>query len=359
MKSILSAALAAASAIAAAADAASDPTAAIEDGLRAAILAKVDEANPADPATGARRFVSFGFITDTHKCRRIPGDDAAEDPATDFWYGSARCLSDPEPSIRLLGSVAEAAGLDAVIDGGDISTARITNNRGLTEAEYTNEIWNVKALFDRYLPASVPLFAVDGNHERSYTSNGGNMRMSDEAWAYVQTNFNTSAAAARARGVDVTYHRDLPAATLGDGRTGRFSGNSYHLDFVRLRATKGYNVRIACISSYDAAPGSDPACRAYDAAQFLDPSGGVPYEDGKTPENTIMGMVSHEGLLGVAGALQAPGTSAPIPGWASSDWSAGTCTTRTCSRSRTRSTARRTRTTTSSPRWCMSRTPTR
>ena len=109
MKSILSAALAAASAIAAAADAASDPTAAIEDGLRAAILAKVDEANPADPATGARRFVSFGFITDTHKCRRIPGDDAAEDPATDFWYGSARCLSDPEPSIRLLGSVAEAA----------------------------------------------------------------------------------------------------------------------------------------------------------------------------------------------------------------------------------------------------------
>ena len=304
MKRILSAALAAASAIAAAADAASDPTAAIEDGLRAAILAKVDEANPADPATGARRFVSFGFITDTHKCRRIPGDDAAEDPATDFWYGSARCLSDPEPSIRLLGSVAEAAGLDAVIDGGDISTARITNNRGLTEAEYTNEIWNVKALFDRYLPASVPLFAVDGNHERSYTSNGGNMRMSDEAWAYVQTNFNTSAAAARARGVDVTYHRDLPAATLGDGRTGRFSGNSYHLDFVRLRATKGYNVRIACISSYDAAPGSDPACRAYDAAQFLDPSGGVPYEDGKTPENTIMGMVSHEGLLGVAGALQ-------------------------------------------------------
>ena len=54
MKRFLSAALAAATAIAAAGDAASDPTAAIEDGLRAAILAKVDEANPADPATGAR-----------------------------------------------------------------------------------------------------------------------------------------------------------------------------------------------------------------------------------------------------------------------------------------------------------------
>ncbi len=276
----------------------------VENGLRASILAMVDEVNPIDPATGARTYVSFAFLSDIHKCRRVPGDDAAENPTTDYWYGSAGCLTEAEPSIRLLGSLAEAAGLDAVINGGDFSTAPVSNGRGLTEAEYTDEIRNVKAMFDRYVPASVPLFTVDGNHERNYTANGADMRMSDEAWAAVLTNFNTSAEAARARGVDVTYHRDLPAARIGVGATGRFAGNSYHLDFRRLRATKGYNVRIACISSYDRAAGADPAYRAFDAAQFFDPSSGEPYEDGKTPENTILGMVSHEGLRGVAGTLQ-------------------------------------------------------
>ena len=279
-------------------------TAALEGGLRAAILDRVDEVNPIDPETGARRYISFAFITDIHKCRRVPGDDAAENPVTDYWYGSAGCLTEAGPSIRLLGSVAEAAGLDAVINGGDFSTAPISNGRGLTEAEFTNEIWNVKSMFGRHLPAGMPLFTVDGNHERCYAKNGADMRLSDEAWAYVLTNFNTSAAAARARGVDVTYHRDLPNATLGDGLPGRFAGNSYHLDFRRLLATKGCNVRIACISSYDSAPGADPKYRVYDSAQFFDPSGGKPYDPEKTPENTILGMVSHEGLIGVAGTLQ-------------------------------------------------------
>lgn len=281
-----------------------DDVSALESGLRAAILEKVDEANPVDPGTGARTHVSFAFVTDIHKCKRVPGDDAAADPVTDFWYGSAGVLTEAEPSIRLLGSVAEAAGLDAVINGGDFSTAPISNGRGLTEAEYVNEIWNVKAMFDRHLPAGLPLFTVDGNHERSYAKNGADMRLSDEAWAFVLTNFNTSAEAARARGVEITYHRDLPAATLGGGRTGRFTGNSYHLDFRRLLPTKGCNVRIACISSYDGAEGADPKFRAYDAAQFFEPSGGEPYDPGKTPENTVMGMVSHEGLIGVAGTLQ-------------------------------------------------------
>ncbi len=280
-----------------------DDVSALEIGLRAAILEKIDEANPVDPATGARRYVSFGFITDVHKCKRVPGDDAAENPATDCWYGSAGVLTEAEPSIRLLGSVAVAAGLDAVINGGDFSTAPISNGRGLTEAEYTNEIWNVKAMFDRHLPPDVPLFTVDGNHERGYAKNGADMRLSDEAWAFVLTNFNTSAEAARAHGVEITYHRDLPNATLGDGRTGRFAGNSFHLDFRRLLATGGPNVRIACISSYDSAEGADPKCRAYDAAQFYDPATGLPCDAAKTPENTILGMVSHEGLKGVAGTL--------------------------------------------------------
>ena len=281
-----------------------EDVAVLEGRLRSEILDKVDEVNPVDPATGARRYVSFGFLSDIHKCRRVPGDDAATNPVTDYWYGSAGVLTEAEPSIRLLGSVAESAGLDAVINGGDFSTAPIPNGRGLTEAEYTNEIWNVKALFDRHLPAEIPLFTIDGNHERNYSRNGADMHLSDEAWAFVLTNFNTSAEAARARGVEVVYHRDLPAASLGGGRTGRFAGNSYHLDFRRLLATGGPNVRVACISGYDAAEGADPKLRAYDAAQFFDPATGRSLDPATAPENTVMGMISHEGLIGVAGTLQ-------------------------------------------------------
>lgn len=277
----------------------------VEGRLRSDILAMVDQVNPVDPGTGARKYISFGFISDIHKCKRVPGDDAAENPVTDYWYGSAGVLTKAEQSIRLLGSVAAEAGLDAVINGGDFSTAPIMGpSKGLTEAEYIDEIRNVKAIFDTHIPASVPLFTVDGNHERNYSHNGASMHMSDETWTYVLTNFNTSAETAKARGVDVTYHRELQNATLGGGKTGRQSGNSYHLDFRRLLASKNRNVRIVCISPYDSSPGSEAKYRVFDAAQFYDPATGQPYDAGKTPENTILGMVSHEGLIGVAGALQ-------------------------------------------------------
>ena len=272
-----------------------DDVATLESNLRSDILSKVDQVNPIDPATGARKYISFAMISDIHKCKRVAGDNDATNPVQTYWYGSAGCLTESEQSIRLLGSLATAAGLDAVLNGGDLSTAPIMGDgtkHGLTEAEYTNEIWNVKAMFDQYLPATVPLFTVDGNHERSYTAQNANMQMSDAAWAYVLTNFNTSAAAAHAQGVDVTYHRDLAAAKLGDNQTGRFTGNSYHLDFRRLVASGGCNVRLACVSMYDAATGADPAYRVYDAAQFYDASGNL-YDAALTPGNTVMGMVAH------------------------------------------------------------------
>ena len=274
-----------------------DDVATLEAGLKQDILTLVDQVNPIDATTGARKYISFAMISDIHKCKRVAGDDAASDPVTTYWYGSHGVLTEAEQSIRLLGAVAEDAGLDAVINGGDFSTAPVIGDgtiKGLTEAEYTNEIWNVKAMFDRYLPGSLPRFTVDGNHERSYTENGANMQISDAAWAYVLTNFNTSAAAAAAQGVDVTYHRDLAAARLGDNATGAFTGNSYHLDFRRLLASGGCNVRIACVSMYDTATGGDPKYRVFDAAQFYDAAGNL-YDAALTPENTIMGMVSHDG----------------------------------------------------------------
>lgn len=284
-----------------------DDVATLEDGLKSDIMTIVNQVNPIDSATGKRKYISFAMISDIHKCKRVEGDDAATNPVTTYWYGSASCLTEAEQSIRLLGSVAVDAGLDAVINGGDLSTAPIYNggaqDRGLTEAEYTNEIWNVKAMFDQHLPASVPLFTIDGNHERNYSLNGANMHMSDEAWAYVQTNFNTSAVAAHAQGVDVTYHRDLANAKLGDNATGHFTGNSFHLDFKRLLASGGNNVRIACVSLYDSATGGESQHRVFDAGQFYDADGKLLDAD-LTPENTVMGMVAHgseEKVSGVSG----------------------------------------------------------
>ena len=284
-----------------------DDVATLEAGLKSDIMTIVNQVNPIDSATGKRKYISFAMISDIHKCKRVAGDDAATNPVTTYWYGSASCLTEAEQSIRLLGSVASDAGLDAIINGGDMSTAPIYNggaqDRGLTEAEYTNEIWNVKAMFDQHLPASVPLFTIDGNHERNYSLNGADMHMSDEAWAYVQTNFNTSAAAAHAQGVDVTYHRDLASAKLGANATGRFTGNSFHLDFKRLLASGGNNVRIACVSLYDSATGGESQYRVYDAGQFYDAAGNLLDAD-LTPENTVMGMVAHgseENVSGVSG----------------------------------------------------------
>ena len=291
-----------------------DDVATLEAGLKSDIMTIVNQVNPIDSATGKRKYISFAMISDIHKCKRVEGDDAATNPVTTYWYGSASCLTEAEQSIRLLGAVASDAGLDAVINGGDMSTAPLYNggaqDRGLTEAEYTNEIWNVKAMFDQHLPASVPLFTIDGNHERNYSLNGANMHMSDEAWAYVLTNFNTSAAAAHAQGVDITYHRDLATAKLNNG-TGHFTGNSYHLDFRRLLASGGPNVRIACVSLYDSADGGKSEYRAYDAGQFYDASGNL-IDPALTPENTVMGMVAHgaeekvsgESGRGAAGVLQ-------------------------------------------------------
>lgn len=289
-----------------------DDVATLEAGLKSDIMTIVNQVNPIDSATGKRKYISFAFITDFHKCRRVEGDDAAANPVKTYWYGSAGVLTESEQSIRLLGSLATDAGLDAVIAGGDFATAPIIGDGtkvGLTEEEYTNEIWNVKAMFNQHVPSTIPLFAIDGNHERSYSLNGADMHMSDDAWAYVLTNFNTSASVAQAHNVDVTYHRDLAAAKLGDNATGAYTGNSYHIDLRRLVASGGNNVRIACVSMYDGAAGANPAYRAYDAAQFYDASGNL-YDAALTPENTVIGMVAHgtEEKLGGTMARAAAGT---------------------------------------------------
>ena len=273
-------------------DTVSADVAAVEAKLKNDIMTIVNQVNPIDSTTGQRKYISFGFISDIHKCKRVPGDDDPVSPVTDYWYGSASILTEAEQSIRLLGSLATDAGLDAIINGGDLSTAPVVGPaKGLTEVEYTNEIWNVKAMFNQHIPSSVPLFTVDGNHERGYSLNGANMHMTDEAWAYVLTNFNTSASVAHARDVDVTYHRDLANAKLGSTKTGRYEGNSYHLDFRRVLKNGGKNVRILCLSAYDKTEGSLYSYRTFDAGQLANTSFAPPCAI--DPGNTVMGLVAH------------------------------------------------------------------
>ena len=237
----------------------------IEKQLAEEVLRIYEKLNPIDPKTGRRKFVSVGYVSDLHKCKRIAGDDAETDPKMDYWYRDT--LTDCEPSIRLLGAVAQKAGLDGVIHAGDFSTAysRVPFKPG----EYVAEIRNVKAMFDKYLPKT-PFFTVDGNHDRDYWSakkKTGN-RMNETEWREVQKFFNT----------DVSKNPEVDFRMMN-------VGTSYTLDFKRLLKSGGKNVRIVIVSLYDKCPGADPVQRAADGLVF---SGDV------TPENTLVGLTAHE-----------------------------------------------------------------
>ena len=68
-----------------------DDVATLEAGLKSDIMTIVEQVNPIDSATGKRKYISFAMISDIHKCKRVAGDDAATNPVTTYWYGSASC----------------------------------------------------------------------------------------------------------------------------------------------------------------------------------------------------------------------------------------------------------------------------
>ena len=259
----------------------------LERDLMKETLAFFEAANPIDPKTGRRKYISFGFVTDLHKCKRVPGDDDPKKPIRDHWYESGCTLTAQEPSLRLLGAVAHEAKLDAIINGGDLSTANPP--QPLTEAEYLAEIANMKTLFGRYLPKDVPFFTVDGNHDRCYKQ----IQLTDEAWRKVQESLNSDVS--KNPEVEVTMHRDFKTALVGRDEQGVYSGNSYHIDFRRLFKSRGYNVRVVMLSQFDRTPGKATCLRGYDATTFYDPKTQKLYHPEKTPENTIVGFVAHGG----------------------------------------------------------------
>ena len=79
------------------------------------MMEKFNELNPIDPATGKRKFISLGALSDIHACKRAAGDDDSENPNRGFWYYFGAVLTESDPSIRLLGALAvEPEGSDLI-----------------------------------------------------------------------------------------------------------------------------------------------------------------------------------------------------------------------------------------------------
>lgn len=271
-----------------------------EQGLYEKVVAAFDAVNPIDEATGGRKYISFGFITDEHSCKRVEGDDAATDPVKDYWYYGGASLTKCDHSIRLLGAVSGKVGLDAVFNGGDFATGN--SIVGLTDEEYLGQVAYVKGLFAQYLPTT-PFFTVDGNHDRNYpagTVNGQSVPghvWNDAQWRTALELFNSDVSQNAA--VQVTMHRDLAHPTVGSENPGTYVGNSYHVDCTRLMAAGKPNVRFVCVSEYDSTPGNGKLLRMYDGFQFYDPVTQELIDPAKTPENTLVCIISH-GNMGTA-----------------------------------------------------------
>lgn len=261
------------------------------------VMAKYEALNPVDPATGRRKFISLGALSDLHACKRTVGDDDPANPDKGYWYYFGAVLTESEPSIRLLGALAEKAGFDAIVHAGDFSTAN--SLKPFQPGDYRDVIRGVKERLDRYAPHT-PFFTVDGNHDREYwdaKKKSGN-RMNDAEWAAVLEEVNTDVSGNP--DVVLTRHRDLVSPTLGAGERGEYTGNSYTLDFRRLVKTGGPNLRLVVVSLYDKCPGSAVEHRAADGFRFDGRAG-----SDVTPANTVVGFLSHDMMKSLAPTARA------------------------------------------------------
>ena len=240
----------------------------VEYELARDVAALVEQVNPI--VAGQRKFITIVCVSDTHKCKRVEGDDDPTNPVKDYWYHDEKgnpLLTSPEPSFRLLAKVVKQVAFDGIVHAGDFSTA--ITQKPFEDGDYLNEIRNVKAMVSAYLPGT-PFFAVDGNHDRNYWNEGrtSGHSMSDAEWAAVLAEINT----------DVSDNEAI-VCTAG-------TGNSYALDFKRCLANGGKNVRLVMTSIYDTNGGNDPAARVSEGLVFGDPE--------LMPSNTVVGVTAHD-----------------------------------------------------------------
>lgn len=224
-----------------------------EKQYRASTLSRINELNPI--VNGKRKYMMFGFISDLHTMptqtaiNAVPNAEMEADvqailnanivfpnwegegnvsdaasiaahiksawPSNDASYYGASA----ERSVRLLGAIAYAAGFDAVLCGGDLSSGRLPYNC------YSYMLYQMKKMFDKYI--TVPRYFTDGNHDRKYDDNV--IRRTNTEWLKWLNLMNSS------------------GATYISGNDERYSdkGNVYFVDFPI------HKVRVVSASSYE------------------------------------------------------------------------------------------------------------
>lgn len=173
----------------------------LEEQLLNDAITSLNEVNP------NHRYMTFGFITDLHESYN------------DIPYGSR--VETSKPSLKLLGAIGQAYGLDGVFFGGDYSTGN-----ELTYEQYDAALEELLTTVAGTI--SVPHFATEGNHDRRYKSSlpcRGNA-----VWRDFLERFNTPGRA---------VFPDENNTANG------YEANTYYVDFPK------YKVRVVMQSQYE------------------------------------------------------------------------------------------------------------
>lgn len=154
-------------------------------------------------------YFTFAVITDLHQCK---------DGVT---YGDSGHVMTSEPSVKLLGAIAQAANLDCVLCGGDLSTGG-----DLTFDEYAQQMEVVRGFFQKYI--NVPYYFTDGNHDRKYNSSVARRTNTKMLKFFKRCNWMTNKAE--------LHYFDTTDGVLP---------NTYYVDFPDKK------VRVIMVSSYE------------------------------------------------------------------------------------------------------------
>lgn len=235
---------------------------ALEEGLRDAVHNVItDEVSGLNKG---HRYLMFGVITDLHQCE-TPSD----------LYNTINIYADAVPSLRLLGSIAQKSGLDAVICCGDVVDGNDSVEKRRTTFNY------VQSKFREYIPC--PYFITDGNHERYYGETG----FTNAEWDLMIRSFNNP----MGRNIDVVYLNDVIKQEDSPLYYGGFStyakstlsnnesSNSYYIDFNDKK------IRVGLLSDFERGGGwYFHGLSVYGILKFL---------GGKKADEWTVGMCSH------------------------------------------------------------------
>lgn len=175
------------------------------------------------------KYITFGIITDLHESK----DGVPYNPGGTN-YGVVTSV----PSIKLLGSICNDVGVDAVFCLGDLSTGQ-----NITQSDYKSQMQFIADKFAQYIPC--PYFFVDGNHERNHHDSTDWVMPNSYWYDFLQRNNHNG-------NLNVSWMRGVTFDGIKQGGvtqqvTVNESSLTYCVDFQK----NGTNLRMVCISCYD------------------------------------------------------------------------------------------------------------